>query len=739
MKELELWLDESGSFQPEDQMNRKMNASLVGGTLIERGALTEGEISMMTATTGSEGFAHATDFKNKESVTVVLPALKKICERGGKLVYFENRQRVSSLNNRELYLRLISKGLIQLLQQIAKDGDFKLDVYIARRIDVDNHNEIIDDEEYVRKLTLYMKEDRSRGILRFSDRCSVNFSIMSARRERRLQIADFACNARITRDSEKFDGIRSQLYELFDDEYIYSFKVETSEQRVQAMLAAGDISSAMVELYTGYGDIDHESVFTDIMERFNRFSYRLKRLHLNQFVSKVITFVRSETDFERSELIVKNILDELFPKINSQKENLQTDEALFSLNAWLLDMYLREGDIIQAKPVLEKMAQIIRSMNYRIENLKHLYLYNDRKALYEIFCLEFEKAVETMDKTIRILKNVVEAVTLDDNIRDYFGNEEDMGSEMLGDAYCMKIFAEMFLQSSDRSLYSGSLRQDTELALKQYHYEGELERTQQYRAHIEMVQGNFREALRWLLSTKNLKCDEGEIENSCVDYLDAAIDEDYLSRSYYLMYYIELMLEAVKGGDVELSDSMFAALDLQKQIKEEFLVRDSFETDIRSDVHSNPEIHKDILSYVFGYKPGVYHPVEIIHWKYALYCHKTKRGDKIVKDQFIWALDSCCPQKGGEDYMVMRITSLAIYLDMLVCLSENTDDIRLYKNQIRQLEKTLDSILDTEEVPIKMVEYASKIRELTSRLEKDKFMDPDQMSCACELSGFMAW
>ena len=727
MREYELWLDESGSFMPDEQINTELIPSLVGGILIRKGALTEAEITAMTCVSGEEGFAHATDYKQEESRTVVLPALRNICEKGGKLVYFENRQRISNLNNRELYLRLLARGLVQLLQMIAKDGDFVLDIYIALRVDVDRHSEIISDEEYIHKLKKYIIEDKEKGILAFADRSSVNISILSARRERRLQLADFACNSRLTRNSYKFDGIRSELRELFDDDYIFHFKVETSEQRVQAMLASGDVASALMELYVGYGEMDHDAVFFNIMGRFSHLSYRLKRLHLNRFVSEIVAYLRTETDFEQGEAIAKNILQELFPEIERQEGRLQTDEALFQMNAWLIDMYLREGDVLQARPVLDEMGRIIRSMNYRIENLKHLYLYNDRKALYEISCMEYERAVSTMDKSISVLNNMIDALSLDDSLHDYFGNEGIIHSEMLGNAYCMKVYAEMFMQRSNKDLYADQLRTDTELALKQYHYEGELERNQQYRAHVEMVQGNYSDALNWLLATKQLEINGNGLKSACIVYLEMALDEDYLSRAFYLMYYIELMQEANEGGARELSEAMLQALEIQGKMRDEFLTHDAYDTDIRSDSRSNPEIHRDILRSILDLGTGIYHPLEVIHWKYALFLYQSGKGTKAFLEHFTWALNVCKPQNPGQSYLLLKVESLAISMDMLVCLSESQKNKGEYRKELKSTLVRAEEILKTERIPEKMREYTSDVLVAVKSIDVDQWMDDEQI------------
>ena len=89
--------------------------------------------------------------------------------------------------------------------------------------------------------------------------------ILSARREARLQLADFACNCRITRDSRKFDeSSRNILKDIFKNAHIFSVKVSLSQKRIMSALAAGSISEALFELYTTRGDVEHKKMLSDL-------------------------------------------------------------------------------------------------------------------------------------------------------------------------------------------------------------------------------------------------------------------------------------------------------------------------------------------------------------------------------------------------------------------------------------------------------------------------------------------
>ena len=86
MREYELWLDESGDFEPDSQTHKKRYPSMVGGVLIEKGRLSDNEIHRLANPDPGAGIPHAVDMKDKVE-SVILPALETLCARGGKLVY----------------------------------------------------------------------------------------------------------------------------------------------------------------------------------------------------------------------------------------------------------------------------------------------------------------------------------------------------------------------------------------------------------------------------------------------------------------------------------------------------------------------------------------------------------------------------------------------------------------------------------------------------------------------------
>lgn len=720
MKNYELWLDESGEFTEEYETQMDRNPSLVGGILIERGKIDDNIISELTSVREGEEFAHAMNYGSEEMENKVVPALESIVRSGGKLVYFENRERSTRDNNRELYLDLLARGLIQLMRKLAVEGEFTLDISLAQRRDIEAGN-MIDDNEIISKINNYINEEIYNGILTLDRNSMINLSVQDARYEHHLMLADFACNTRLTRDSGKCKGVKNRLKKLFNrNAYIFSFSIFPVAEKIKSMAATGNLSNAFYELYTGYGINDHDMLAEELFNRFKEMSYRLQRIMLNTFVDNMVAFARNETEFKRGERIIKRVISELFEDYLTEigDDRLQIDDAKFKLHFWLLDMYLREGNIIKAASVIRIMDGIVKGMNYRFENLEHLYWYNDRKALFQINCMEYRAAAETMDRSISTIKDMIDFADNNETIQKYFGGNKTVLCEHLGDAYCMKIYAEMFLQKSEPILYEESLKEDLKNGLRQYYYDGEKERTLQYFAHVEMVKGNIKEAISYLLHSAGIERDcineaeEYTNKKIYVAYLEKATREDPLSRAYYFMYYVEIMLTAYNVGKDErkISKIMYDAITAQKKIRDILLSQED-----RIGYHMSADVHTNIIANIWGDEQNTYHPVEIILWKYAMYLIIANKNTEEINSYFERATMIC---ESNHDYIMMQIISLAIYLDWICYINEYNDSQRKKNKTISKIEFIITEIKGQIEL------YNNEIQEDDKKLiEMDKYVE----------------
>ena len=704
MKEYELWLDESGDFEGETQANRRFVPSLAGGILIPREALKGLDLGKLVDPDGGGG--HAMEMGYSDAQEIVPNALEAIVRRGGKLVYFENRERIDHHINRDLYMRVLASGLAQLVKYLSVQGDFSLTIIVALYMSSTADGKVlnpISPREYQAGLKQYITQEFDDMGFSLNPHTQIGLTILSARKEERLMLADYACNARLALNTRKYEPVRDRIAALFDSNYIFTMTVLSSNEVIRARLAQNDISGALMEYFTTRSKVSRKKMFSEIMNCLASLSYRLQRLALRQFSEQIRVYAARETDFERSEALLLSVIKGFFDQLPQWHIEAQWDESLFWIYLNLADMYLREGDVIHARPIMDALEATILAMNYRVENLMHLYFYRDKKALFEINAMEYGAAVRTMQATIDSMEAVFSALAMDSLIGSYFSGNSEPASEYLGDAYCMKVYAELFLQCTDPTLYDRSLLRDTERALSQYRFQGELERNQQYRSKAENGQGNCAEALKWLLATQCIDPEPDGLETACERYLRAAESEDALSRVYYLMYYVEIMENAARLGIQEVSTPMAAALvsrmDALKDIFEAF--GSAAQT---ADLPKDTLVFRDIFS--SAKPPRRYHPLEIVLWKYGSY-HRHM-GNVKQADLYWNAALSVCDE--NPDYTVLKLVAIAIQLERLANLLEAGGNV---KTVMRNIDKRCQRVLDIgDDLPVPMREYVLQALDL---------------------------
>lgn len=696
MKEFELWLDESGDFMPQSQTDMRHSPSLVGGILSRKGSIQQADLSAIVSQGIIDPYdAHGMNFTNALKRQIILPALEVVVSRGARLVYFENRERIANDSHRELYLRLLASGITQLTQMLAAAyGEISLYIVIAEKgipqydltaeevadhpVSPGYHTALLHEQEIRSELEHYIHEEWREGRFDTQSRCRLSFDIRDARNDLRLKLADYASNARLTRRSAAFSGEwHNRLAALFDDEYFFSAYVVTAENEINLLLAAGNLGTALSRLYLARGITNHAELLERILHRFRIASYRVGKLQLRQFTDDIVAYSAYETDFEEVEGTLRQILAELLHTDHRSAVAYQDDQCEYRLRLALSDMYLREGDLLAARDELSLLRKVVSQMNYRLEHLPYLYGYIDKQALYYINCMEYQKAIDTISQSVDAIEQLQVQVLENEYLARFYEpggaligqREGTLHSECLGDALCMKIYAEMFLMRSHPEIYERVVA-DTEEALAQYEYQGELERNQQYRAHIEMSHGDYRTALLWLLRTCGVELQPAEdIIPRCMQYLEKAMTEDPLSRTYYLMYYVELLYEAERGGVSAFADSMYEAI-----IRSAAVYRFFFTNANGTEYHAaqgNSVISGDVIDNATHDETQLYHPVEIVWWKWGAYlCRRQIDQEKGMR--FLSQSVRMCNQRTNQSrYLTVQVIGLGVLLEQIsLCISE---------------------------------------------------------------------
>lgn len=651
-KTYELWLDESGQFINESSLrNSNKKPSLVGGFLVEKSIAESIPYDELI----DSGRDHAMHLNNTDKKEYVLPILEKMHNvYRAKQVFFENAEYEDENSGRQLYLRIIAEGILQLLQMLnAKTESVELIVLIAQRQDMyaSIEQRKILPVEYVNSLRRLIANKREQHKIFFHENSSLEFQVKAAHTEYKLQLADFACNTRLTRDSIAFTEVRERVRRLHDDAYLFTLSELDSANYIKRSLTNGYISDAIMELYTTYDNLNRKKQLSLILERIYNTNYRLVKAQMKQCIADIMAFAAKEDDYEIGEAFLKKIIAEVVPLLEKAKQPYLDLKCAALIQ--LSDMYLREGDIRNARKTLLECRRTHEDMENSLELMFSYYQLIEKEALLAVNEFDYQCGADIMSKACQSFSNLMEFVQTDEHLKCRF---PDIKSEYFGEALCMQIYAMLFLQRNQPDLYN-ELCKLSDLAFQQYpKNEGELEKHRQYRCHIELENGKYEEALQWLFLAK-CHVKKELTEENIISFLNEISDkEEELSCQYYLMYYLLIVFEGKLGGN-DFADKMYRALIKQKHLLNivgigvvDDRADDMHEVDI-SDVQAD---NTDIL----------YHPMEIIYWKYASYSN-LKENEIAAFKYYDKAVRICFAQK---EYLTTYITGLGIEAERISCL-----------------------------------------------------------------------
>lgn len=652
-RKYELWLDESGKFEDGEAKRAQENPSLIGGVLVEKDIVEHIKFDELVSKENN----HATEMNKQKKKQYLLETLEKVKkDYHAKLFYIENPNYEYEKSNRQLYLRMMAEGLLQLMQVLnAENESVELDVIIAQRQDVTAQKDRrrIDEKEYVHLLQKFIANKKKQNKILLHEKSRLSFYLDSAYRNPKLWLADYASHIRYRRNSGLFQDSKTRLNVLFSDAYLFTVTEVTTTSYINRLLSNNMVADAIYEAFTTTEKIDLKKELEKICKRMQLTSYRLMKSQLKQFAADIVSYAANEDDYEVGERLLKRIDTEFIPML--KENNFPYENCQFHILIQLLDMFLREGDIIAARRTLEECKEVQRAFGNSLENVFSYYQVLEKEAILLIDEFRYEEADALMGKVCESYLNVMRTISADPNLKERF---PDIKSEYFGDALCMKIYAGMFLQRKAPEKYE-QLCEESELALKQYpNSQGELERHRQYRSHIELEAGNYEEALQWLMKAKmyrNQSVDRKDIR----DFLHAVDTTEYMiSCQYYLMYYLLIMAEASRCGD-PLAETMYEIVCEQK----EFLKKSG----ILLESEQEGKFEEIDIRRAGPLASGIsYHPLEIVHWKWASYYYYHKEYTKAVP-YYESAYKICFKY---TNYDTMKITGLGILAEMICCLLE---------------------------------------------------------------------
>ena len=216
MKQFELWLDESGEFDNDKQKARRgMSVSHIGGLLVESGTFPLSQVERII----QEDFFHSTE---QTDTDLQFARFQKLAETDARFVLFQNEECILVLDHNLTYQNMMAEGLMKLIRRLkSRYGEIRLRILIANRIihreqkNGSGRDNLVPPEHYEQRLK---ERIIMAGLKESVPETDWTLQTASARKDKRLMLADIVCNTFLTRNTKfrknpaQSDFI-SQIYE----------------------------------------------------------------------------------------------------------------------------------------------------------------------------------------------------------------------------------------------------------------------------------------------------------------------------------------------------------------------------------------------------------------------------------------------------------------------------------------------------------------------------------------------
>lgn len=592
MKRFELWLDESGDFNNDDQKTaRGSNPSLIGGLLVEGSSFNEAAVRSILPEAGTYHSVNESD---------QLDRFRKIEEKlfendSNRLVVFSNQERIMILDNNLTYLNIIAEGIHQMIRHLKSQyGRIFLKVLIANRVNTTTGlnfaQSVVPQDEYERRLREKLL------ILNLENAISDDeweLQTASARKDKRLMLSDIVCNTFYTRyRKKKFNaGERKYIEDIYQDRsrtIVFTVFESILEKNFKNYLMENKIGEAVSEIAAcrDKGILDRCFELLGSKLRF-RGAYDIKFQYsfISASIERYINVVR---DFDLCILYLNNLCTYYIPLLAGlgRAEAAEAARRLeLDIKFYLLTVYTNKGDVERARQLEGEIQAAMVLLPASLENINYSIKFESRRITGLINQFEFEKALEASRRLVERCGEVHALLEL------FYGETADTHYTELAKALGSRLFIENFLVRFRADLRDAAI-EDSDAAIREFTDENDKKRQYLYRVQLETELGDFEVALRYL------KMGAGLPEQASIKELWAQID---LGQPFLLSAYIRLMAEgSLKGWETAgLLYAQMAGSELMQEL---------------------------------GKGEKFFHPMEIIYWKYGTYCAHAGMLNGAVKN-----------------------------------------------------------------------------------------------------------
>lgn len=635
-KSFELWLDESGTFENDKLIVDNKMPSHVGGILYD----CRDNLKPIISIAPEEGF-HATEQPDAE---IVYRRFCEISEQNLRLILFQNKERLVIVDDKLTYLEIITEGILDVINRLkAVYGAVHLKILVAIRKDNPKAERIAREkggapEDYFIEIKSndYVKQLRSKILVNGinsgikEDEWSIEFG--SARHDKRLLLCDIVCNTFFTKDTKIKNrvGIEASEYvnRVFNDEkktWIFSVLNDPETDFFYKYMGENRFGEAISVICQSRNKVSIKRCIDETAERIINLSSASIDLQYSFISAQVQYFINISREYDKCERFLYNLNEFLVPILESVPSNIHTkiaERLKFDLFFSLDTVYSHMGNINASAECEKKCDKLIPMLPQGFETVNYIIKYRLRKIQNQINRFDFAGAERSCTEQINQCANMKSAMLL--AVDNY-----DMNYSELAKAFSMRSQVRTFLLRVYPEKY-GVAVEDSNHAIEEFEYEYDIKRHYLTRVHLETEANNANKALEYLAKAFSKEENENIIGGMAAE-LNA-------HNPYEIMAYFRLMGEGMLRGFT------YAGTMLEELVRK----------------HSLPTIDEE---------KEVYHPYEIIFWKYATTL-AVKGNIKAALKFYDRAQEICFDDQND---LTLICIGLAIEAEMLYFMKKDKD------------------------------------------------------------------
>ena len=661
MKKFYLFLDESGNFKDNDI---DKSPSLVGGVLFEKDLPSVSELNKMIP----EDFLHSNEVHDSTRYIDILNWLTS----KGKLIIFNNEERLSVVNGDLTYLNILCEGLVQLLTALETEhGAVELNVICATRVRSDKEGIVlIESDDYISRL----QEKLALAIYKKNIKSSYSLSLDSARKNKYLMFSDVVCNTFLTKFSRKFDSEqKAKINNVFakNDKWYFSVFEDATIGNINKLILDDKIGEAVFEICAIISKSKVKYLTEIIIKRLTSMSKRERDLNL-EYVKNQIALLINTNQYSEVEVLLKNFDQEFLCTL--QEQNINIDILRFDIYFYLITLYSKRGNTIDALKYIEICDSKVECLGSSWDGLGKYFSYQIRKCHNYINCFEFEKAIEFSTQIIENLSSLRDVISMIDDVSKTFGI---ISSDLLAKAYGTRMQAYTELTKKDKNYYDLAVK-DSDWAIMEFADKSDISRQYQYRCQLELAVGKTYNA--WKFFCKSLGIEQ-EFAYESKEILNTILNRLKNERCFDLLHYISIIekLSALQNANGNL---MYRAFTQQQALYKEI-------------VNSN----------------NAQYPIPIILWKIAK-INQVMENRKASIELYNKAIDLAFLD---NDNFTMSMYGMFILSDYIVFQYDINGD---YKNLLRKFAKRITTNPNIEYYYKNKIDLNSAEKNIVSQLKK---------------------